>query len=300
MRSHGIGQAIADLAWVRYGVVTKSQLASLGASPQQIHRWIKAGRLHPVHRGVYAVGHRRLTREGWRMAAVLFGGPAAALSHRCAGAHWQLLPWSGRAEITVPTRRRGPRDIDVHCSRLAADEVTVHEGIPVTTVARTPFDLATVLEPEPLLRAVNEADERKLPRPLSLPAVLDRHRGERGAGALPRALEGAGYGVPRRELEIRFGRFVAEAGLPRPELNADVWVGHRAYVADALWRDPRVIVELHSVRHHGTGPKISRDAERDRRLLLAGYAVVHVTWAQLHDPAERRLLAGDLRRLLSR
>jgi hypothetical protein len=61
-----------------------------------------------------------------------------------------------------------------------------------------------------------------------------------------------------------------------------------------------VIVELHSVRHHGTGPKISRDADRDRRLLLAGWDVVHVTWAQLHDPLGREELERDLRRLLSR
>ncbi len=234
------------------------------------------------------------------MAAVLFGGDGAALSHRCAGAHWELIRWSGRAEIIVPTRRRGPTEIDVHCSALPADEVTVHEGIPVTTVARTLFDLATVLAPDQLLNAINEADERGLTSPLSLPATLERHRGERGAGALRRTLEGVGYGVPRRELENRFARFVAEANLPEPELNAPIWVGDRAYVADALWRGPRVIVELHSIRHHGTGPKISRDAERDRRLLLAGFAVVHVTWAQLHDPAERQALAADLRRLLSR
>jgi hypothetical protein len=194
----------------------------------------------------------------------------------------------------VPARSRST---PVRCHPTSSPS---HEGIPVTTVARTLFDLATVLTEEQLLRAINEADERRLSSPLSLPATLERHRGERGAGVLRRVLEGVGYGVPRRELEIRFARFVAESGLPRPELNAAVWAGDRAYVADALWRDRSVIVELHSVRHHGTGPKISRDAERDRRLLIAGYQVVHVTWAQLADPAERRALAADLRRLLGR
>jgi hypothetical protein len=300
VRSHGIGAAIADLARAQFGVVAKRQLLTLGASPDQVKRWITAGRLHPIHRGVYAVGHRRLMREGWWMAAVLFGGTGTVLSHRCGGAHWQLMTWNGRAEITVPSRRPGPRDIQLHCRSLPPDELTVHDGIPVTTVARTLFDLASVLTDEQLLHAINEADERRLPSPLSLPQTLERHRGERGAGTLRRVLEGVGYGIPRRELEIRFSRFVTEAGLPRPELNAAVWVGDRAYVADALWREQRVIVELHSVRHHGTGPKISRDAERDRRLLLAGYAVVHVTWAQLHDRAERRALAADLRHLLGR
>lgn len=300
MRAHDLGRRIAELARAQYGVVAGTQLITLGASPQQIKRWISAGRLHPIHRGVYAVSHRRLPLQGWWMAAVLFGGDGAALSHRCAGAHWSLISWGGRAEITVPTRRRGPAEIALHRRGLSADEVTVHEGIAVTTVARTLFDLATVLRPEQLLNAVNEAEERRLTSPLSLPATIERHRGERGAGALRRVLDRVGYGVPRRELEARFRRFVADAGLPAPELNAPVWVGDRAYVADALWRGPRLIVELHSIRHHDTGPKISRDAERDRRLLLAGYAVVHVTWVQLHDRAERRALTADLRRLLSR
>jgi very-short-patch-repair endonuclease/predicted transcriptional regulator of viral defense system len=300
VRSQELGHRIAELARRQYGTVARRQLRSLGASEDQIDRWVHAGRLHRLHRGVYTVGHRRVTDEGRWMAAVLLGGPGSALSHRCAGAHWQLIHWSGRAAITVPTRRRGPGDVDFHSRALPADELTVHDGIPITTVARTLFDLASVLSDERLLNAVNEADEQGLGSPLSLPATIERHRGERGAGALRRVLDRAGYGIPRRELEVRFARFIADFRLPSPHLNASVWVGDRAYVADALWSKARVIVELHSIRHHGTGPKISRDAQRDRRLLMAGYVVVHLTWAQLADSSERRALARDLRRLLSR
>ena len=86
--------------------------------------------------------------------------------------------------------------------------------------------------------------------------------------------------------------------MPRPELNAWIRVGADHFKADCLWRSRQVVVELHSARHHSTVPKVTRDASRDRRLLIAGWTVVHVTWAQLHDRAEADALAWDLRAVL--
>jgi len=186
----------------------------------------------------------------------------------------------------------------VHCSTLLPDEVTTCDGIPITTVPRTILDLATVLDPHDLLSVVNEAEIRELSDPLTLPDMLERHRGERGTARLRTVLADAGYGVPRRELEERFARLVAGWGLPRPELNAWIEVGGRLFSPDCLWRTQRLIVELHSARFHGTTAAISRDAYRDRRLLLAGWHVIHVTWAQLSSRAEARELEADLRVVL--
>jgi hypothetical protein len=232
------------------------------------------------------------------MAAVLLGGPEAALSHRAAGAEWDIRSWSGKPEITVPSWRPGPAGVIVHTSTLPEDERTERNGIPITTVPRTLLDLATVLPPHQLLNAVNEAEEQELGDPLSLDALLDRHRGERGTAKLRNVLLDAGYGVARRELEELFARFIAERGLPRPELNGWVIVNGERYSPDCLWRRQRVIVELDSVRHHSTVPKLSRDATRDRLLVLAGWRVIHVTWAQLHDRREADRLAHDLQTLL--
>jgi hypothetical protein len=70
------------------GVVSLAQLRALGLGEGAIKHRVGVGRLHRVHRGVYAVGHRLLRAEGWWLAAVLASGDGAVLSHRSAAAHW--------------------------------------------------------------------------------------------------------------------------------------------------------------------------------------------------------------------
>lgn len=299
-RVHPSEIEIAALAVRQHGVVALRQLLELGFSRDAIFRMVRCGRLHRIHRGVYAVGHRKLSVQGWRMGAVLFGGPGAVLSHRPAGAEWTLRIWSGRPAITVPTWRRSTRAIELHSSSLPRDEVTISDGIPIATVPRTLLDLATVLDHHALLRAVNVAEARQLTDALSLPALLERHRGERGTAKLKTVLGDGGYGMGAtdEELEERFARFISERHLPHPSLNASIQVGDVFYRADCLWPDARLIVELHSAKWHSTKPAITRDATRDRRLLLAGWNVIHVTWAQLHDRREAQALERDLRAAL--
>lgn len=279
-------------------MISLPQLIAIGLSQQAVSKRVASGRLHRVHRGVFSVGHRLLSTQGRRLAAVLACGSGAHLSHRAAGSEWGIVRWSGKAEVLVPAPRAGPPGVIVRSSLLLPDEVKVEDGIPLTSPIRTLFDLASVLPPDRLLNAINEVDERQLWGPVSIGAMLERHRGERGAGRLRAVLGGVGYGIPRRELEEAFARFVSQRGLPRPHLNEPLRIGDDYFVADALWRERRLVVELHSARHHGTGPKISRDAGRDRRLLLAGWTVVHVTWPQLNDPREAAALARDLSLLL--
>lgn len=296
-RFHHPNAALAALAARQHGVVAFRQLLELGLTARMIEMRLRSGHLHRIHRGVYAVGHGTLARRGHLMAAVLAGGRGAALSHRAAGAEWNLRGWGGRASITLPSWRRSRREIELHCSPLPADEVTVRSGIPITTVPRTLLDLGTVLDPHDLTAAVNEAEHRELSDPLSLPALLERHAGERGAGRLRAVLEadGFGKGVARPGLEELFQRFVARHSLPPPELNAQLEVGGRRHSPDCLWRRRRVIVELQSLAYHGSPRDMTRDAARLRRLTLAGWTVIYVTWAQLHDAREAAALARDLR-----
>jgi len=299
-RVHAFGRIVGPLAARQHGVVAARQLVAAGLARSSIAARVRSGLLHRVHRGVYAVGTERLTIHGRWMAAVLAGGPGAVLSHRPAGSAWNLREWTGRQAVTVPGWRRDSAAIEFHCARLPADETTVREGIPITSVPRTILDLATILDPRRLARVVEEAEFQGLSDRLSLPALIARHRGERGTGRLREVLAAAGYGkgVTKRELEERFVRFLGASGLPHPELNASLAIGGRTVSADCLWRRRRLIVELHSARFHGTAPAISRDASRDRTLMIAGWRVIHVTWAQLTNRPERRALAADLERLL--
>ena len=186
-----------------------------------------------MYHGVYAVGNSSPNRQAWLLAAVICFGPSAVLSHRPAGAEWGLRSWQGKPAITVASKRRSHVSIEIHSSLLPADERAVRDGIPITTWPRTLLDLATVLDHDALVRALNEADAQQLADPLSLAALLERHKGERGTAALRRALADAalGRGVTRLELEERFAAFIARHHLPPPLLNAPVTAGERAYVA---------------------------------------------------------------------
>jgi len=289
---------IATLAAAQHGVISLPQLVEIGLSPSGVSGRLQAGRLHRIHRGVYAVGHPRITCRGYWMAAVLAGGVRAALSHQAAGAHHDLRAWTGRPTITVPGWRASSRAIEIHTTILPADEVTVIDAIPITTVPRTIFDLASVLDRHGLDQVIREAEVRRLSDSLSLPDLLDRYPGRRGVAALRSALAelAVGDGITKGELEARFARFLDAEGLPLPARNAAIHLGDRFIVADCLWRDHRLIVELDGHDVHDRRIQSDDDKERDRELLLLGWHVIRVTWRHLHQGRAR--LARDLRRIL--
>jgi hypothetical protein len=128
------------LAARQHGVVARTQLLELGYSAQAIKRRVANGRLHPLWRGVYALGRPGVGRHGRWMAAVLSCGPQAALSHASAAALLGILPQEGDViELSVPERiaRRGRPGIVVHRRRLPPGDLFEHYGIPVTTPLRS-------------------------------------------------------------------------------------------------------------------------------------------------------------------
>ncbi len=231
--------ALARLAAGQHSVVSVGQLAELGIGRSAVSRRVASGRLHRKHRGVYAVGHPRLTREGRFMAAVLACGPGAVLSHRDAATHWRLWDLErSSVDVTTPSRSRGHLGgIDVHrVRRLDAKDVTLRNGIPVTTVARTLVDLADILRRDRQTRLVREADQLRLLDLDALDACLSRAHGRRRLGVLRAVLEQHRPGmVVRSELEHRFLELCSEAGLPPPETNARMTVRGKRYEFDCLW-----------------------------------------------------------------
>ncbi|HVQ59067.1 MAG TPA: DUF559 domain-containing protein [Solirubrobacterales bacterium] len=239
------------------------------------------------------------------MAAVLYCGDGAVLSHGSAAALWRIRRTARTTiHVTSPIKGRSYGAIERHYSRLPEDEMTVEDGIPVTTVPRTIFDLAAGPAERLVERAqvvesmLRQAEYRELHDSLSLPALLDRYPRRSGARAVRLALarRGESTGHTRSPLEERFLSFLDRHDLPRPQLNAWIDVGGTSYEVDCLWPAQRQIVELDGWQAHGTRTAFRQDRTRDRRLQAAGYATTRLTWSQLTD--EPGAISCDLRRSL--
>jgi very-short-patch-repair endonuclease len=277
-----VDQRVAVLAERQHGIVATRQLAALGLSQRAVSHRAAAGRLHRVHRGVYAVGHPVLTVDGRRVAAVLAAGPGAALSHASAAALWEIRPTSAaRIDVTVPSaggRAKRP-GLRIHrAAGLRDDELTEHRAIRVTTVARTLLDLASSMPRRALERALDEAEIRDLYDRRELEAVTAAHAGERGARRLRRAIDEDGDPtLTDSELEELMLALCDEHGLPRPRPRA--WVA--GLRVDFLFAQSRLVVETDGYRYHRTRRAFERDRERDAILARAGYRTLRFTHRQL-------------------
>jgi predicted transcriptional regulator of viral defense system len=265
---------IARIARVQHGIVTTRQLVEVGLTKSAIAKRAGRGRLHRVHRGVYSLGHDGLDDEARWMAAVLACGHGAVLSHGAAAVHWGLLrPLGGPIDVTVPHHngRRRRAGLRIHrCATLGAPLstnglpmrpaalTTVHDRIPVTTVARTLEDIRSTLAPRLVRRAIRQAE------------FLDLALGEIKTDRT------------RSELERYFLRLCRDWGLPQPEVNVLI----EGMTVDFLWRDVRVIVETDSYATHGGTVAFEDDRQRELRLRRLGYSVHRYSERQLElEPA---------------
>jgi very-short-patch-repair endonuclease len=272
------------LAARQHGVVARAQLLALGFDAGAIAYRLKIGRLHLLHRGVYAVGHRPPSPLAKAMAAVLACGSEAALNHGSAAALWRIVPrWPASMHVTAPGEHRHP---GIHAHRSRHPDATVHYGIRVTTPTRTLVDLADVLNPNQLTRALNEAQVQRLTTPKELATLLTRYPGRRTARLTP------GTGATRSPLEDRFVRFLKHHRLPLPDLNQQV-AGHEV---DAVYRAERLVIELDSRQFHTTTNAFEQDRDRDADLLNAGFSTLRVTDQRLtkQEAKEAQRLAAIL------
>jgi very-short-patch-repair endonuclease len=283
----GPDAAIARIAANQHGVVSLPQLVLTGISQAGVTRRLAAGRLHRVHRAVYAVGHPHLSNEGRWMAAVLACGPGAVLSHESAAELWGIRgrPGDGASTVHVTVSsgagKRRRNGIALHRSATLTDAAcTKRDGIPVTGPTRTLADLKARLSPAQFAAALREAEFLRLPvgdligsRDPSLDPIAQGRRA-------------------RSELEQRMLAICRRHRLPQPAVNASV----DRYEVDFLWPEARLIVEVDGWEAHGTRSAFEQDRGRDARLTLLGYRVVRFTWRQLdRDP---RGVAGTVRGLV--
>ena len=295
-RTHDPAVELAARAKRQHGVIARRQIAELGLGRHYIDRQVQRGRLHVLHRGVYAVGHRSLSRHGRWMAAVLAVGDGAVLRQRSAAVLWKIREGEpALIEIAAPREHRRP-GIAVQRTVLPRDERDEHEGLPVTTPARTLLDLAAILDEHQLARGCERAEALRLGSPTSLQNLVDRYPRRPGTPSLRRLIEERRI-VPTttaNDIERGFLTFLDANGLPRPLVNERV----DPFTPDFRWTRQRLIVELDGFETHGTRAAFERDRARDRALTAAGWRVVRITGRQLeNDPAT---LAGELRAMLER
>jgi Protein of unknown function (DUF559) len=264
---------------------------------------VAAGRLTRIHRGVYAVGHARLTERGRWMAAVLAYGPTAVLSHRSAAALHGIRPDNRpKIDVTLPSPSARKRaGIDIHRSTtLTPADVTTIDGIPCTSLARTLLDLAEVVDRRGVERAVDQAEVRRIFDLRAVREVLARAGGRRGAPVLGSVLaEYDGPTLTDSELAERFFTLCRQAGIPKPEVNEwitlDDGVAHKP---DFMWRAERLIVETDGWGSHRTRRAFENDRRRDRRMRLAGWDTVRFTSRDVErEPKEVRATLARLWRM---
>ncbi len=276
---------VAHFAAARDGVVSIGQLRHRGLDDDAVAVRVRCGWLHRLHRGVYAVGHPGVPLRGRFRAAVLACNGGTALGRFSAAAHWGFVPWTKR-EVEVVTRG-GPRRIDgvrVYRSRsLEPRDVRWHDGIPVTSPARTLLDLAVVLSPGALRRAARQAQALRVVSVRELIEICDRCRGHRGAAKL-RAVVADGPAPTASPLEDDLLDLLDAAGIERPEINVSLRFGGREIVPDFLWRDERLAIEADSVTWHDH--KLTRENDADKQAILEaqGFRVMRIT----HDQVRRR------------
>ena len=278
-----IDRLIAVLAESQHGVVAHWQLLELGLGRDAIKYRVSIGRLHRIHRGVFAVGHRKLTPLGHRMAAVLAYGPDAVLSHRSAAALWGIGQGSYKIDVTTPHSKRSRRTIRAHTGKLHPDDRTIRDGIPVTSVARTILDLAAQLKPSPLTRLVEEADRKQRFDLKALDRAIARRPRVAGVARLRAVLKAyRGTADTRSRLERAFRRLIAGAGLPEPQFNVIV----AGVLVDVWWPQWKLAVELDSELYHANPSAFETDRIRDATLQKQDIRVLRVTGDRMdHAPA---------------
>lgn len=279
----------------QWALLRRADLVELGAHRNQVARWVATARLHPVHPGVWAVGHRILPWRTQLLAATWWcGGDAAVADESACAFHGWITESHDPAppvHITTTLDRHSIPGVVVHRTRRLSreDVLTFERLLRVTDEARTLVDRADHLDFW-ALRALADA-----PRRLDLARVERAHRrlpGRRGAGRIELLLRSEDARA-RSELERRLTPYLRHHGVQQPDDRNVMVAGCQV---DCVWSTPRIALELDSRAHHQRRAEQLEDKRRDRRYRRAGYTPIRVMWEELS--LEEPAVAVELRELL--
>lgn len=295
-----IESAIAALATRQDGAIAYRQLRRLGLGDDAIEFWLEIDRLHRLHKGVYALGHEAITLRTRWWAATLACGDDACLSHWDGGVLYDVLRSSSRIiHVSAPGRSRdGHPGLRLHLPRqFPPEDRTVHDGIPVTTLARVFFDLAPYVSLERLIRMWDSALRQDILDLGQIENIRARSKGRKGLKKIDYLLAQTRDFPPRTRTELErdgYDLFAQAPDMPTPSPN--VWIAEAALEADLVWPE-KVVVEVDPDEWHAkTRQQRERDNDRDFRLQRAGYKVLRVSDFRLRT--DREGILRDVRDLL--
>ena len=276
----------------QHGVVSYAQLIGAGLTARVIRRAVQAGRLRPLFRGVCAVGHRALRREGWWTAALLACGEDSVLSQHSAAQLWDLRRGEIRPIHVTSTAQRGRTLDGIVAHRVAELPKAMRvDGVRVTTPAQAIADLAATLRGRELRKLVERAQDLRRFHSQEIRAAAGDRRGAKQLRNLLDLLEPDDNGA-RSHLERLFLVVVRQARLPKPQVNAVV-AGRRR---DFFWPALNLVVEVDGYAYHSTKQAFTRDRRRDRELTVLGMRPVRFTYEEVAFEPER--VGGELAALL--
>jgi very-short-patch-repair endonuclease len=282
------GQTLHRRVWAlirrQHGVATRRQLLDLGYSAHAIDHRIATGRLHPVYRGVFAVGRPELTVYGRWMAAVLSCGDDAVLSHTAAAALWGIHHRASAIHISVPKHvMRERTGIVTHRRTLRPEDITTRYNIPVTTPIATLIDLAAQLARDDVEQAINEADQAGLTNPQAIRSALDDMPRRPGVATLRKLLDRRTFRFTRSQLERWFRPIAHRAGLPTPETRCYV----NGFEVDFHWPELGLVIDTDGLTYHRTPAQQAEDRLRDQVHTAAGLTPLRFTHAQIRYEPNR-------------
>jgi hypothetical protein len=294
---------VSRIAEQHHGIFAAHHLRELEVSDYERKYRLGIGRWTAVHERVYRVAGTPLTWHGTVLAACWAGGVRAVASHRSAAELWGL-PGRKRevVEITCPRWRRAQHDgLVVHESRaLTRVDITVVQGIPATTAARTIFDLTVVCRDTTVDLAIDTALRKELTTVLELRTTLDRlsKRGRRGTSRF-RALLTDRDGQDRvgeSEPERLLLRMLRRHGFPEPVLQFEIrdHDGHVVARPDLAYPDLKIAIEYDSYEHHVGKAALVRDGNRRNVVIALGWLPITATAEDLRIGGHG--LANALRR----
>lgn len=304
-----IDERVRALGRRQRGLATRAQVLEAGVSAASITRRLQSGVWRQPFRGVIDLGTHV---DGWHrdaQLALLVLGPSAFVSHASAAHLHGLLDVAqpDGVDITTDRQRRGAvkrQGIRHRTTReIAAPDLCIVDGLRVSSVARTLWDLAALTPLDQLERLAWDLGRRGAREALVGAARLAaEHPQAPGSAKLRAAL----LGVPRGAhllgsvLEADGVRRLTAVGLAPPALQFVIRDPAGRYVrrVDAAWPDRLVAVEFDGAAYHDTASARVEDAATRQRIAALGWSLVVVRARDLHGARFDRVVA-ELRDLVS-